>query len=805
MPIVNEVEVLIRLTEPRYADDLSEIHGGVDAVTIAQVVFDQSGPMPSADGTSNLFVNWGQLIDHDLDLTRDASGEMLEVGLVAPFVRSVYDPASGQTGPREQLNEVTPEIDGSQVYGSTNDRTAALRSFEGGRLKMSEDATSEFGLLPINEDGLVMAGDRDPGNPLFLAGDVRANENTGLTVLHTVFNREHNYWADRISEANPDLTDEDVFQAARSVVEFEIQQITYRDWLPHLIGGATDAVDLPEMVDGRIATEFSTAAFRFGHSMVTSSLERLAEDGTSLGSLTVRGQFFNADALKLDGIAGVLRGQAGTTAQEMDTKVIDDLNFFLAAPDGTIGFSLAALNILRARDHGIDTYVNVRAALIGDIDPETLDADDFSIITADPVVQQELAAVYGSVFEVDLWVGGFAEDSIAGSKLGVTFTHIIADQFARTRAADETFGRLDPRIDQSLLAEIRGSSLSDIIQRVSEVEYLNRDVFHAAERVGGTRQNDTLVGGDQDEMLIGFEGDDDIRSSGGDDHVFAGFGANTVLAGAGDDYVSAYGDDDQVFGGAGDDTLYAGAGDDRVGGAAGADLSGGGAGDDVMWGGAGNDSLHGMSGDDTVFGGTGDDKIIAGSGDDEVFGGSGNDLIWAGSGNDTVFGNKDSDEISGGTGADMIYAGNGDDTVYGGTGNDTIGGGWGDDVLWTGVGDDVGYGWAGDDVLFGLGGDDVLWGGAGRDLLDGGAGNDTLRGGADADTLVFSAGADQVVDFGAGDLIDLSDVDVITDFADLQANHLSGAADAVIEDGSGNSMTLLGVGSAMLDADDFIF
>jgi Ca2+-binding RTX toxin-like protein len=224
-----------------------------------------------------------------------------------------------------------------------------------------------------------------------------------------------------------------------------------------------------------------------------------------------------------------------------------------------------------------------------------------------------------------------------------------------------------------------------------------------------------------------------------------------------------------LYGNGGANTLTGQGGNDRLVGQGG---------NDTLTGNAGNDSLEGGDGRDALWGGDGNDRLEGGGSDDRLGGGNGRDVIRGGSGNDA---------IGGGNGGDGLWAHGGNDTIYAGGGNDSLGGGDGRDALWGGTGNDL------------------IYGGNGSDTLRGGAGNDTLFGGADADVLVFSTGADQVIGFGPGDRIDLSGVNSITGFADLQANHLSGGGTAVIRDELGNMMTLAGVAEGALDAGDFIF
>jgi hypothetical protein len=63
---------------------------------------------------------------------------------------------------------------------------------------------------------LPNVGGNDPD--LFLAGDIRANEQVGLAALHTLFVREHNRLATEIANLHPDLSGDELYVRARRIV-----------------------------------------------------------------------------------------------------------------------------------------------------------------------------------------------------------------------------------------------------------------------------------------------------------------------------------------------------------------------------------------------------------------------------------------------------------------------------------------------------------------------------------------------------------------------------------------------------------
>jgi peroxidase len=840
LPFLSQPEAMPRLTEVRYKDALGALYdGGANPAAVARLVFDQSGEMPSSAGLSTMFTTWGQFLDHDLSLTPEGTTDTMRDGLGHDIARSEAIDGSGIDVPRVQGNAITWQIDGSNIYGSSAARIEDVRSFEGGKLTLTDDHMSDRGLLPHADADRFMAGELEGDNPVFLAGDIRANENPNLLAMHTIWAREHNYWADRLSANHPDWDDDQVFAGARQIVEFELQKITFEEWLPHLIGTVLpppETIAHDPDVNGQIAVEFSTAAFRFGHTLVSGQLQRLNEDGTVAdgGHLNLMDAFFNPDPVKQGGVDTLFRAMTSQSAQDLDTKVIDDLNFFLTTPEGDSGFSLVALNLLRAADHGLQSYIDTRAALLNDIDRATLDPQDYSIITSDPLLQAELAGVYTDIFQVDLWVGGLAEDKMVGAQSGPLFTHIIGDQFLRNAQADATFYNLDPALGASVIAAVKAGGMRDVLLRNTDIDTVDDDPFTAQARVL-LDDISTVSGSDSGEtmLLATMDMSGGVHMQGGDDLVMITGGtriAGNLDLGTGHDrlMMSSGHVAGKVTGGAGGDVmilshtavvgravttgadrdvvtlhdmaridgdLRTGTGNDRITLMNKSVIKGmidTGIGRDrveidtdqvdvVVGTGAGDDYVKSHNASVTVHLDEGNDRIMLNaedaSGLRKVFLGQGDDRLFAKTGGTVVANGGAGDDRMIGAGADdTLFGGDDNDLISGRNGSDKLMGGRGDDLVFGGADRDYMNGGAGDDTLSGQTGFDRIIGGGGNDALSGGRGNDWLYGGTGNDTLSGDDGNDRLSGGFGNDLLQ------------------GGSGDDTLEGGAGNDILLLETG-----------
>lgn len=405
-------------------------------------------------GVTDFFTFWGQFVDHNLDLTpvQDVADPKFFIPLPAnerqferaiPFTRSQFNIEGGE---RVYPNALSSFLDGSAVYGSDERRANLLR--DGAKLKVGPG-----NLLPKNTFGLENDTNKNPNaEQFFVAGDVRVNEQVGLIALHTVFVREHNRIVDLLADCS-DLTEEDRYQFARAIVVAEIQKITYEEWLPILLG---DGALRPyrgyrEDVNPTISIEFSTAAFRFGHSMVPSRLLVGRE------SIPLRDLFFRPAFVDERGIDDILMGMATQEAQRLDRHVVEDLRTFLFGDPRAGGLDLAAINIQRGRDHGLANYNAVRqwCGL-----PCLTSWDDVSRTDTD--IGEELEDTYGNkqFDNADLWMVGLCEDRAHGGLVGRTFHCILVDQFSRMRDGDRFFYENLPDCIQQ---HIQGRRLADII------------------------------------------------------------------------------------------------------------------------------------------------------------------------------------------------------------------------------------------------------------------------------------------------------------------------------------------------------
>lgn len=466
---------------------------------ISNLLFQQSNLANDPRGLSAYVWGWGQFIDHDITLSPDHPNESMDIPVpiadtyfdptgsgnaVIPMLRSDYDPTSGSgiDNPRRYLNHITAFIDASAVYGSDQSRANWLRTFAGGKLKVSEGdllpfntSTGEYE-APLDPDAPVMAMPIPNVTKWFVAGDVRANENPFLTSMHTLFVREHNRLCEELAQDHPFWTDEQLYQHARKLVGGILQAIVFEEWLPVL------GLELPPyngynpLHNPGIMNVFNTAAYRYGHTTINSLLVRMDVEGNDMpqGDILLRDAFFNPGAVReVDGIEPYLVGMATVVEQDFDCKVIDDLRNFLFGQPGSGGLDLVAININRGRDRGLPDYNTVRS------DFNLPLAEDFTDITSDQLMSESIAYVYEDINKIDPWVGMLAEDKMPDALFGPTAMTIIGEQFLALRDGDRFYYQNDPWISLEEKEWIQQTRLADVIRRNTTASNVQDDIFMA--------------------------------------------------------------------------------------------------------------------------------------------------------------------------------------------------------------------------------------------------------------------------------------------------------------------------------------
>jgi peroxidase len=474
---------LARFAKANYENRRGEIdHGSKPSPRqISNEIFKQETTELDERKLSDMVWQWGQFLDHDLDLSPENHDEPMPIEV--PTGDEIFDPQGAgdvvltffrslsrigkRSKTRTQMNMITSYIDASNVYGSDPIRARVLRELNNkGRLKVSSN-----NLLPYNLFGLENAGG-DDNKKLFLAGDVRANEQIGLVAMHTLFVREHNRKASEIATANPDLSDEEIYQKTREYVGALMQQITYNEFLPALLGenALKPYNGYKKRVRATIGNEFATFAYRFGHSAVSPEILKVDNEGQTLGEIKVMESFFKPELMDSDSLGHMLKGLSAKGMQKIDSQVMDGLrNFLFIDVPGMPMLDLVSLNIQRGRDHGIADINTIRQRF------KLSPYNSFSEITSNKELATKLEKLYGTVENADPFVVALAEDHVTGSSLGETIRTILINQFERLRDGDRFY--FENKMSAADIAEIKATRLSDIIKRNTQISNIPENTF----------------------------------------------------------------------------------------------------------------------------------------------------------------------------------------------------------------------------------------------------------------------------------------------------------------------------------------
>uniref|UniRef100_T1KRS7 Clip domain-containing protein n=1 Tax=Tetranychus urticae TaxID=32264 RepID=T1KRS7_TETUR len=507
----------IRIAPPDYSDGLNELRKASDGSNLPGARIVSSTLATDVDipdvKFSLLVMQWGQFIDHDLTLTAStridsdrgegiiccreefARNPSIRHPACRPislphddpffskfdhhctnFVRNSPSPRPGCfLGPREQSNTLTHYIDGSMVYGSTVDRAAHLRAFVKGKLKNTIINGVEY--LPFDaqnrSDECAIPAHRQL--QCFVGGDVRVNEQTGLTTLHMLFLREHNRLADKLSYLNPSWNDETIYQEARRILAAVIQHITYNEWMPLIIGRRVMkefnlmlkpsgySFDYDPHLNGGILNSFATAAYRF-HTLIQGVFKLMNNHGKITNKLLLRNLFNNPESIyqkgAFDEYLNCLTGQPTQTFDQFFSQELT--NHLFQEHDREFGMDLISLNIQRGRDHGLPGYNEFRKACGL---PPIRSFQELSVVMRQGSAER-MSKIYKSVDDIDLFIAGNHEKALPGAVVGPTFSCILAEQARRSKLGDRFWyenGDMIHSFNKEQLDEIRKSSLAAII------------------------------------------------------------------------------------------------------------------------------------------------------------------------------------------------------------------------------------------------------------------------------------------------------------------------------------------------------
>ena len=411
--------------------------------------------------------------------------------------KTIEDPTrvEGDTKtPATFINTVSHWWDGSQIYGSSQETLEELRSHVDGKMRLNDQ-----GLLPVEESsGVDLTGFND-------------NWWVGLSLLHTLFVKEHNAICDRLQQRYPDWSDDQLFGHARLINAALMAKIHTVEWTPGILGHPALQISMNanwwgilgkhvkdlvghigdgEILSGIVGspTDHHAAPYYLTEEFVSVyRLHPLIPDDFEIytladGHLLKATNFFEASGKRTRAMVEEFGLQdlfyslgiahPGAITLHNYPKFLQQL----VRDNGEV-FDLAAVDIVRDRERGVPRYNQFRE-LIG-----RGRVKSFEEITSNAVWAKEMREVYNNDIDaVDLMVGMFAEDLPAGFGFSDTAFRIFILMASRRLKSDRFFTN-DYRAEvytQFGLDWINNNTMLDVLRRhYPELKYTLQGVNNA--------------------------------------------------------------------------------------------------------------------------------------------------------------------------------------------------------------------------------------------------------------------------------------------------------------------------------------
>jgi hypothetical protein len=336
--------------------------------------------------------------------------------------------------------------DGMQIYGSTKEMQARLRSGVDGKLKIAPN-----GLVPMNREALSQ-----PGSWL------------GLVLLINLFSLEHNAICDHLKAAYPSWSDDDLYYKAQLINSALLAKIHTVEWTPGILGHPTLQIAMRanwwglagewayrrfgrlsrnELISGIVGgptnhfnvpyalTEEFVAVYRM-HPLIPDDYSfRSAQNGALLQDRTFD-KLAGPHALEIiDGIKMTDLLYSFGIAHPGAIQLHNYPKFLqhYLRPDGFI-MDLASTDILRSRELGVPRY-NLFRQLLHKQPLKSIDE-----LAENPQTAAELKEVYDNdIDRVDTTVGLYAERPPAGFGFSDTAFRIFVLMASRRLNSDRFF------------------------------------------------------------------------------------------------------------------------------------------------------------------------------------------------------------------------------------------------------------------------------------------------------------------------------------------------------------------------------